>query len=106
MLFTILEDQLRSLSALNDLPKQRSLEEMSVQLCKAGVYDAATHHAVQRWSELGQRLIQHTSPAQRAEVAELLDGVARFLDEHPAASKTLPREWQAALTGDSIEDSA
>jgi hypothetical protein len=79
---------------------------MSVQLCKAGAYDVATHHAVQRWSDLGQQLIQHTSPAQRAEVAELLDGVARFLDEHPALRKTLPHEWQAALGDDSIEDSA
>jgi hypothetical protein len=106
LLFTILEDQLRSLARLNDLPTERSLDVMSHKLCQLGVYDADTHRAVQRWNELGQRLIQHVSPAQRAEVAELLDGVARFLDEHPALRKTLPRDLQAAFASDSLEDPA
>jgi hypothetical protein len=104
LLVTILEDQLRSLSRLNDLATQRSLELMSKELCRIGVYDTATHAAVQRWSDLGQRIVQHVGPAQRSEVAELLDGLARFLDEHPALRKTLPHEWQPARGDDPLED--
>ena len=106
LLVTILDAQLRALSQLNDISTARALDVMSAQLCKAGVYDAAMHHNVQRWSDYGQRLIQRACEAQRAEVAELLDGVARFLDEHPAIAKTLPREWQAAVIGDAREDQA
>ncbi len=93
LLMTILEDRLRSLATINDVPLSRSLEQLSAQLCRAGVYDRAQHEAVQRWNELGQGVVQRSGGAERAEVAAMLDGLARFLDENPAVRKTAPRPW-------------
>jgi hypothetical protein len=90
LLVTILEDQLRGLCALNDLPATRSIDMMSAQLCKAGLLPRDTCARVQHWGEIGMRVVQHAGAAvARAEVAELLDGVARFLDEHAMVAKTL-----------------
>lgn len=94
LLVTILEDRLRSLCALNDVKPRRSLDEMAAELHAAGLLTAATLQQIGRWAELAQSVIQRSGPPARADVAAFLDGVARFLDDHPAADKTPPRQWQ------------
>jgi hypothetical protein len=83
----VLEDHLRKLSAKHSitLPNAPKLDKMNADLAKAGAYDVLAQKQVTVWADLRNRAAHGKwTEFSKDDVKDMIRGVLRFLNEHPA----------------------